>query len=141
MFKRDVNEISFDVLNKIKSEKVLEKEHDHINKLIQQHDTGVEKTLLWLFGIILASLGIGIGIKYIIDFSITLLDNPSKYSSADIKEAVPWALNFAIYLGGGAILFILILLVVKNYIYRKSLIVRKEKIIELLTNKFNTEGK
>jgi hypothetical protein len=131
----DANEINLDVLKKIKSEKVLEQEYDHINKLIQQHNADIERTSLWFLGIILASLGILI--KYIIDFGIKLLDNPHKYTSAEIQEAVPWALNLAVGLGGGAILLALIFLTFRNITYRKFLITLKEEIIVLL----NTEGK
>ena len=79
-------DISIAKLNEIKSEEILEEEHTHINKLIQDHQTAGNKFLLIWVPLVIA--GVAYSFNIVANFAIKLFF--SQYELQNInKEQMP----------------------------------------------------
>lgn len=131
-------DISDEILENIRSNESLHTEHQHINNLIQQSDSDLSKISIWFMGIFIASLGAVL--STIAGFSINLIEEGKSYSVEGIKSAVPFLFDLTLYAASIAVV-IFILTLFSSFHYRKKLIKRKEKIIQLRCRLSEMEGK
>ena len=119
-----------EVINNIDSKEVLIKEYEHVNKLLQQIYTNEARFTQWLYGAIILCLGAIFSILF------KLRDVKSSITSDD--------LIILIIMVGVPSIFMLLFHKYTDYGNKKKLVLKKEKIIELINanskDKENNKG-
>lgn len=123
-------DIDDEVMESIKNKELLSKEHDHLNKLIQQMDTDIAKFLQWLMGAIVLALGAIFSTIY--GFSIKLIEKGDIFESS-IKSLIEFMFQVGFWLGIVFLTFFLVY-VFGNIFNRRNLVLRKEKILKQLND-------
>lgn len=123
-------DIDDEVMESIKNKELLAKEHDHLNKLIQQMDTDIAKFLQWLMGAIVLALGAIFSTIY--GFSIKLIEKGDIFQSS-VKSLIEFMLQVGFFLGIIFLTFFLVF-VFGNIFNRRNIVLRKEKILKQLND-------
>lgn len=123
-------DVDDEVMENIKNKELLAKEHDHLNKLLQQMHADIAKFLQWLMGAIVLALGAIFSTIY--GFSIKLIEKGDIFESS-IKSLIEFMLQVGFWLGIVFLTFFLVY-VFGNIFNRRNLVLRKEKILKQLNN-------